>query len=421
MAQQILNPNSLAPNDKLGDTPNAYTAKINDNFTELYAVATLTRRVVVNTIADLPAAVGGVITTAANTLYVQADDVAFSTSRLVIGANSVYSGLDSLVVTASYTGTLPFFTFTNTSGSVKNLNIVHPNSPLFSFSDPTGSHVLRVSDVSYAGSSIGTLGGNNSGIRLTNFSGSVTANGMLFTGNWLVFLFEPSLSSLGAGLFIDLGSATFDSISISETTLSYVTGSFFMSGLANAGNINAGGLASIESVRLTGTGTPLQGITPDDILYVFAHNNSIRDSRPDGLISMQGNTVQTVVGTPVGGTGTPVLAAGVWVLDELSQFTAATSGRFTYIGDNDVRLPIIFSVSVSPALSTGISISAYIAINGVAVAQSRRQGTGAANNPTSITLPWQYTFSTGDYIEVFVANDTNATNILVSSAVGRIN
>ena len=408
-------------NAKAGDTLFDGAAKINSNFVELYSVATLTRRIVVNAISDLPAAVGGVITLEDNTLYVQADNVNFSTTRLVFGDNTVYSGLDSLVVTLSYVGTLPLFTITNSNGSVKDIRVTHPNGPLFSFSDPAGSHVLRVSDVSYAGSSIGALGGNNSGIRLTNFSGSLTSGGMLFTGNWRAFLFEPSLSSIGAGSFIDLGSATFDSISISETTLSYVTGSSFVSGLINSGNINAGGLASIEAVRLTGTGAPLQGITPDDTLYVFAHNNSIRDSKADGLISMQGNTTQSVVGTPVGGVGIPVLVAGVWVLDEVSQFTGSTNGRFTYIADNDVRLPILFSVSASPALSTGISISAYIAINGVAVAQSRRQGTGAANNPTSITLPWQYTFSTGDYVEVFIANDTNATNILVSSAVGRIN
>ena len=116
---------------KQGDNLFSSFTKINANLTELFAVATLTRRVIVNTIADLPTAVGGVITLAAETLYVQADDVAFSTSRLVLGVNTVYSGLDSLVVTASYTGTLPFFTFTNISGSVKNIRITHPNSRLF--------------------------------------------------------------------------------------------------------------------------------------------------------------------------------------------------------------------------------------------------------------------------------------------------
>ena len=416
MAQQFLNPASSAPNDKLGDTPDSACNKINDMFTELFAVSTLNRRVVVNSIADLPAPVGNVITLASNTLYVQADDIALSTTRLVMGENTVYSGIDSLVVEISYTGTLPLFTFINVTGSVKDIRAVHPNGPLFSFSD-SGAHVLRVSDVSYEGSSIGTLGGTNSGVRFTNFSGSVSLRGMTFSGNWRVFLFEPTLSSLSGGAFIDLGSATFDSISISETTLNYVTGSFFLSGLANSGNINAGGLASVTNVQLAGGGTPLQQISSADSLYVFSFSNTIRDSRADGMLSMQGNATAT----PIVDINVAVLAVGTWVLDELSQFTGTVGGRLTYFAGKDIRLPILFSVSLSPTLSTGISMSAYIAINGVIVPQSRRQGTGSANGPTSITLPWQHTFSTGDYVEVFVANNSNTTNVLVSSAIARIN
>jgi hypothetical protein len=416
MAQQFLNPSSTTPNDKLGDTPNSASNKINDNFTELYAVATLTRRVIVNTIADLPAAVGGVITTAANTLYVQADDVAFSTSRLVIGANSVYSGLDSLVVTASYTGTLPFFTFTNTSGSVKNLNIVHPNSPLFSFTD-SGTNVLRVVDVAYAGASIGTFGGNGSSVRFTNFSGSTTSNGMLLVGDWKAFLFQPALSSIAAGTFIDLGTATFDSISVTETTLDYPAGAFFMSGEPSSGNMNVGGLATITKTRLTGSGTPLEQITPDDAQFAFSQNDSIRDSRPDGLLYIQGNTVASTIAS----VDTPVLAAGVWTIGPAGQFTGTTGGRLTYIGVKDARLPITLSVSVAPTLSTGIAISVYIAINGTIVAGSRSRGTGSAGLPDSITIPWQHTFSTNDYVEIFVENNTNATDILLSSGVARVN
>ena len=66
-------------------------------------------------------------------------------------------------------------------------------------------------------------------------------------------------------------------------------------------------------------------------------------------------------------------------------------------------------------------MSAYLAINGTIVAASRRQGTGSAGGPTSITLPWQHTFATNDYVEVFVENNTNATDILVSTAIGRVN
>ena len=37
MTQQFLNPASTTPNDKLGDTPNSASDKINANFTENYA------------------------------------------------------------------------------------------------------------------------------------------------------------------------------------------------------------------------------------------------------------------------------------------------------------------------------------------------------------------------------------------------
>jgi hypothetical protein len=403
-------------NAKQGDGLFASFTKINANFVELYSVATLTRRVVVNTIADLPDAVAGVITLEANTLYVQADNVAFSTNRLVFAANTVYSGLDSLVVTASYTGTLPFFTFTNTSGSIKNLKVTHPNSALLSFTD-SGTNVLRVVDVAYAGASIGTLGGNGSSVRFTNFSGATTSNGMLLAGNWKILLFQPALSSIAAGTFIDLGTATFDSISITETTLDYPAGAFFISGEPNSGNMNVGGLSLVSNSRLVGSGTPLEQITPDDSQFTFSQNDSIRDSRPDGLLYIQGNTVASTIAS----ANTPVLAAGTWTIGPLGQFTGTTGGRLTFVGVKDARLPVTFSVSIAPTLSTGIAMSIYLAINGTIDAGSRRQGTGSAGLPTSITMPWQYTFSPNDYVEVFVENNTNATDILLSSGVARVN
>jgi hypothetical protein len=401
---------------KAGDTLFSAFTKTEANFTELFAVSTLTKRVVVNGISDLPAAVGGVITLAANTLYVQADNVDFSTSRLVFGVNTVYSGLDSLIVTASYTGTSPFFTITSTSGSVKNLKITHPNSPLFSFSD-SGSNVLRVSDVQFTGASIGNFGGTNSGLRLTNFSGSNTVTGMSFTGNWAAFLFEPTLSSISVGAFIDLGTATFDSISISETTLSYVAGTFYITGLSNSGNINAGGLASITSSRLSGGGTPLQNITPDDRLFVFDTNNTIRDTRVDGLLSIQGNATATTITT----INTPVLAAGVWVVGQLGQFNGTTGGRLTYVGSKDARLPATLLAAIEPASGTNISMSAYVAINGIIVAQSRGQTVASSGAPRSITLPWQVTFAQNDYVEVFLENNTNTNDIIISSGISRVN
>ena len=310
---------------------------------------------------------------------------------------------------------MPLFTFTNVSGTVKDLNVIHPNSALFAYSDNAGNGI-RVSDVSHTGSSIGTFAGTGSGMRLTNFSGATTSDGMSFTGNWRVFLFEPTIRIIAAGSLIDFASATFDAISISETFLDYVAGTFYISGALSSNNINTGGFASITASNLKGAGTPLQQITPDDALFNFINNNTIRDSRPDGLLSLQGNTVATVTGA-----STPVLVAGAWVVGPTGQFTGTTAGRLTYIGGKDARLPVTFSVSLAPTLSTGIAMSAYVAINGTKVAASRQQGTASAGGPTSIPLPWQHTFSTNDYVEVFVENNTNATDLLVSTAIARVN
>ncbi len=54
MARQILNPNSLAPNDKLGDTPFNYTTKLNDMTAELYAFNQTTNIIDITQESDFP-------------------------------------------------------------------------------------------------------------------------------------------------------------------------------------------------------------------------------------------------------------------------------------------------------------------------------------------------------------------------------
>jgi hypothetical protein len=287
---------------------------------------------------------------------------------------------------------------------------------LFSYSD-SGAHVLRVTDVTHVGSSFGTFGGTSSGMRLTNVSGSLSSTGMLFTGNWVAVLFEPTLSTLSAGKFIDLGSATFDSLRFNETSLNYVSGSFFLSGLPNSGNINAGGLGLVASSGLVGTGTPLNGITADDALWEFNHNNAIRDTKPSGLLTLQSNTTETVISSK----DIPTLVAGIWVVGITSQFTGTTGGRLTYNSAKPANIPATISISVEPKVSTGIAISAYVALDGIVVANSKASGTAAAGGPTRITIPWQTIFNSAKYIEVFVENNTNSTNIIVSSGMVRVN
>ena len=66
-------------------------------------------------------------------------------------------------------------------------------------------------------------------------------------------------------------------------------------------------------------------------------------------------------------------------------------------------------------------VEVSIAINGASVAATTMQATVSAAKAGSISSIWQHDFVTGDYIEVFVGNLTDTTNIIAQQAVLRIN
>jgi len=125
--------------------------------------------------------------------------------------------------------------------------------------------------------------------------------------------------------------------------------------------------------------------------------------------------------TTIASAGAAVLVANTWVVSRESQFTCTTAGRAVYTGVKDIVVPITAKCSVAPVSGTNIKIGVYIAKNGVIVAASEAYGTASAGSPASITVIWQDGLSTNDYLEVFVENDDNATDLSVETAQFRIN
>jgi hypothetical protein len=215
----------------------------------------------------------------------------------------------------------------------------------------------------------------------------------------------------------NLGTATFNQISISQPTYAISSGAFFLAGAIGSANINTGGRGVITLGGFTGAGTILSGITIGDALWEFHHNDDIQDTRPDALLSMQANATVTIIVT----SGIYVKVAGLWSDFGKSQFNVTTDGRATYVGGKSARLPITFSLTSEPVSGNAKKISYKVAINGIIIDGSKRSGSSDAGFPTSVTIPWQYTFNTGDYVEIFATNDTDSIDILCSSAVARIN
>ena len=76
--------------------------------------------------------------------------------------------------------------------------------------------------------------------------------------------------------------------------------------------------------RASGAGSLLDGITVDDEKWQFDLNDDIADSRPDALMSMQGNATVTTIAV----AGTPVKVAGTWVVEADSQMKGLADWLF---------------------------------------------------------------------------------------------
>lgn len=415
MAQQIVNIGAT-PDDGTGDNFRVAFGKLNDNDAELFAATVFTKQVLVNSLSNLPAAAAGVITLAANTKYLFANDVDFGSDRLVFSDRSVIAGIESLVITLTYLGTGDFFTMVDTTNRVDNMFISAPNGRIFNWSSTSGLE-LRVTDVQCSSARFGTFTGSNSILRFSFISPSFTADGLEFSGSFLSVLWEVSGANVQAGVFFKLGTATFNSIIVDKVLMTLAAGATFLSGLTGSANISTGGLGTILITRIGGTGTVLSGITADDALWEFFHNDEIADTRPDGLLSMQANATATVIAV----AGTPVLIAGTWVVERTSQFTGTTAGRLTYNGGKDAILPDTGSFTVEPVSGGAVNVSIEIAINGTVVPNSKRTANTSSGNPTSITVPWQEVLSTSDFVEYFVTNEDTTVNILTASAISRVN
>ena len=132
-----------------------------------------------------------------------------------------------------------------------------------------------------------------------------------------------------------------------------------------------------------------------------------------GVVYMQGNATATVIAS----TSTPVKVAGTWTSEITSSFTATTGGRLTYTGTETQVVRIDCALTLSPVSGSNQHISVYIAKNGSVVTGSRQEAHISSGANMNMSICWQSSLTTNDYIEVFVQNSTATNNITVSRVV----
>lgn len=370
--------------------------------------------------SDFPTPIAGIINLVDMIDYLLTQDITTANKiAFPVGGGALIRGPDNTIISLTYTGTGDMFTGQDSNIKFKDLTVSCPNGTLLKSTSPTSKGSVQMAEVVVSSCDKGGSIDAIPRFLAENVSWSdIKTTGLIFTGANGNMLQSGGVLVLNGGDFIDIGTSTFNNISIiNKLTAASAAGTNFIKGTTASGNINAGGLGTILNNRFAGGITPLSGISTNDSLWEFRGNDGIADTRTDGLLSIQGNAVNTVIATQSVG----VLAAGVWKVKLESQTTATTAGRITSDIAKSARLPITASVTLAPASGGAQLMGAAIAINGVVDLDSLRTGSASPGSPASVTAPWQHDFAPDDFVEIFVSNESGTTDVLVSSATFRVN
>ncbi len=391
--------------------------RTNDILISTNTATATTKTVIVTEIADFPVPSGGVITLANNTDYFLANDLS-TADRFIVGTNTAIRGPASQIVSLTYTGTGTMLTSTNPNFRADRVTLGCPNGTLFDISSSGGGIFQMIETTISSCQNIGTIGD----MFLIRFKGlayqNVIAGGVVLTGVNDILVFDTSVMFLNGGTAYDFGTSIFNNLTITNQFVeSDTAGTKFISGATGSANIAVGGLADVTNCRTDPATTPLTGVSTDDVRWEFLGNNTIPNTRPDSLLSTTGNALQTTIAA----IGVAVKANAVFVDDDTSQFVTTSDGRTTYIGEKDASLPISLTATLLAAAGGDKQLSAYIAINGVIVPQTISTVTASSAKSNVAPSIWQPVFTNGDYVEIWVANDTTTDNVIVVNAVIRIN
>lgn len=420
MVQQVINIGAAA-NDRTGDTWRDAMDKSNENFTELFEFDASQKTIQVAQESDFPVQDATTITLESGRLYFVTGSFTVA-KRFVCENGASLNSSNELGVVLTYSGTGSMFTGVDVNFLISGLSLkATGGAALFNFSDVAllNAHVFifRNGGVQQA-AKFGTFTSMAS-IVIADVGATSVDDGLTIIGaGWRVWRFQNfgQLSASAAFIGFDLGVATCNLMTFNTLLLSAPAGGIGISGAAASANVIVGNLATVVGCNFLGVITPLSGIAAGDIRWFFNLNNAIKDTMPDAMVSLNNNAAETVIATQ----SIPVKVNGTFTIERDTQFTADTTGRITYDGERDITSPIDIVTTVTSASGTNKDVKVYLALNGAFIANSGKIGRVGATDPRLVSSIWQLTLEPGDFLEIFIENNSDTINLVVVDAVLRV-
>ncbi len=145
-----------------------------------------------------------------------------------------------------------------------------------------------------------------------------------------------------------------------------------------------------------------------------------------GTVHSSGVPIDNTEETIISATATPVKVAvntGVaneeWRTVGLERFTLSADGRITYTGKEDIGAGVSAVVTIDPVGGGTDNMGVYIAKNGVVLDDSLGKASGSTESQLGSVdfIP----LSTNDYLEIFVANFSDTSNLVVATGKFTVN
>ncbi len=411
----ILNNNYLPKAENyFGNSQSNYTLIVRSQrqIDELYTELEKQYCKVVSSKEDFPTPVNGVITLEDTYTYLVTTDVDLQGDRIVCGQSNVITGwssencsltstgLTDALITATHTVVIKFITFKDvqTCFDVQGLGITAL--------DWLGVNVINVEN-------IGDFN-NFSNLVLTSCAFFNSLN-MRLLGTFDSFVMDTCLmvSDGNAGSLISTDATTVCNrrIRIQDSVINTLGVS---DGLAINVNMTIGDERFIldkVSFGNFGTGLPLNGLDYTSNKTLFTGCSGITNSAKFAHYYAQNNSLVTTIPS----RDTPVKANMITIGNPISQKFDFIDNRATYVGSGLQTFKVLSTCSIT-ANSNNDQISIYIAKNGVIDPVSKITITSDSRNRVQNavnSLPIE--LSNGDYIELWVENNTDSSNIRVTS------
>jgi len=374
MAQQILNPNSLAPNDKLGDTPWDYTGKVNDNFTENYnSIASLNTRTIENRVivnqANKDSTIGGVIDS--TKVYFLDGVIDMGSTHITIPPTGISIRGDSFDISGLTSSADNYTMFVSESIAIGSGNVLGVdyfvttsgvNSKVYEIYDNTGFNAFEFLRVNYNDcTSLGDIYDYRQGLEsgTGRFGGNPT---LTLHGLWrggfrvttsIVRGLDASMTEplFKEGILFQMDSRFLTDINCDLPPLASFM-DFTPANFPNESTVQCkgvimtrGGVSNSDDPNIT------PNLSPSDLPCDWGDNIGMNNTYVGGVLKNTAEAVSTIASIGVG-----VDMAGTWTASDLQHFDNPASNELRHLGNDPKDFRVNFSFVIDGSANNNIAI-----------------------------------------------------------------